>query len=207
MTIEARSRNARDQHSGTLGGDSTPFQAASPLDGAANPSRDSARHMTSKSVGEPHEPGIGRRRSPLAVAAQKQPGLGQCQTEIRDIPELAELTKFENVKASLRPVGARLHQPYNPDHPQAPNRPRPGRSYCSRTHLPHIPDSPITDRLSAQIPSRKQPEQARSADLIAAVLEVDPGLPWRRRELEDFVIAQRLRLSQRLGDRGKSGDR
>src|SRR5215469_5810363 len=59
-----------NQHSGTLGGEPTQFQTASPLDGAANPSRDSPRHMTSRSVGEPHEPGIAR-RSPLAGAGSE----------------------------------------------------------------------------------------------------------------------------------------
>ena len=56
----------------------------------------------------------------LLEPAQKLPGLGQCQTEIRDIAKVAELTKFENVQASLRPVRPRLHQPYNPDHPKPP---------------------------------------------------------------------------------------
>ena len=59
----------------------------------------------------------------LLEPAQKLPGFSQCQTEICDIPEVAELTKVENIQASLRPVGARVHQPHNPDHPKAPNRP------------------------------------------------------------------------------------
>jgi hypothetical protein len=98
--------------------------------------------MTSRSVGEPLEPGIGQ-RSPLAVAGSETAWPRPMSDPIRDIPEVAELTKFENVQTSLRPVGARLHQPYNPDHPQAPNRPRPGRSYRPCTHFPQFPDTPI----------------------------------------------------------------
>jgi hypothetical protein len=70
MAIEARSRNARNQHSRTLGGEPTRCRTASPIDGAADPSRDSARRMTSRWVGEPYEPGIGQ-RPPLAVAGSE----------------------------------------------------------------------------------------------------------------------------------------
>jgi hypothetical protein len=53
----------------------------------------------------------------LLYPAQKLPRLGQCQSKIRDISEIAEFAELQNVPASLRPVGARLNQTYNPTHP------------------------------------------------------------------------------------------
>jgi hypothetical protein len=53
----------------------------------------------------------------LLSPAQKLPRLGQRQSKIRDISEIAESAEFQNLEASLRPVGARLNQTYNPTHP------------------------------------------------------------------------------------------
>jgi ABC-type spermidine/putrescine transport system permease subunit I len=79
----------------------------------------------------------------LLYPARELPGFGQCQTEIRDIPEVGELTKFQNVEASLRPVRARLHQPYNPAHPQSPTGHDPEGHTAPALISPTFPTLPL----------------------------------------------------------------